>query len=173
MKLFYKKHRRLCISSLIGFLFTAISGTLLHFAYEWTGRNFIAGLISPVNESTWEHMKLIYFPLLIYFCAEYIFLCKSYTHLLRADLTGMLPGTLLMPVIFYTYTGIIGTHYLTLDILTFLICAAIAFYMRALSLLAQRHRRGTFFCFVCVLVLGVCFLIFTYYPPHISLFISP
>ncbi len=50
----------------IGIFFVLITGTLAHFLYEWTGKNFIAGLFTPVNESIWEHMKLIFFPILAY-----------------------------------------------------------------------------------------------------------
>lgn len=168
MKLFYQKHRKLCVCTMIGFLSTVTVGTLLHFAYEWMDRNFIIGSFVPVNESIWEHMKLLYFPILIYFSAEYVFLYKSYARLFRADLKGVLLGTLLIPIVFYTYIGIVGVHYLSLDILTFLISTAAAFYTRAHVLLAQKVRKGTFFYFVCVIVLGVCFLIFTYYPPTLS-----
>ena len=37
-----------------------ISGVLLHFAYEWSGNNPLVGAFSAVNESTWEHLKLIF-----------------------------------------------------------------------------------------------------------------
>lgn len=173
MKLFYRKHKKLCILSLIGFFWVSIVGTLLHFVYEWSGSNFIIGLFAPVNESTWEHMKLLFFPALIFFITEYVFLHKKYPHLLRADFAGILVGTLLIPVIFYTYTGIIGTHNLPLDILTFLISAAAALSVRCRLLLSDNRKRYTFFYFLCTLVLGVCFLIFTYYPPDIALFVSP
>lgn len=173
MKLFYKKHKKLCISSLLGIIFIAILGTLAHFFYTWSGRNFIIGLIAPVNESTWEHMKLLYFPMLLFLLAEYLFLYKGYPRLFRADLTGLLTGTLIIPVIFYTYTGIIGTHTLPLDILTFLLSIVLAFYVRCHSLLADGPKKYTFVYFICVLVLGICFLIFTYYPPNIALFQSP
>ena len=36
-----------------------ILGVLLHFAYEWSGNNNIVGLVTPVNESVWEHMKIL------------------------------------------------------------------------------------------------------------------
>ena len=49
-----------------GFAATALLGTLLHFLYDWTGQNVFAALVSGVNESTWEHMKLLYFPLFIF-----------------------------------------------------------------------------------------------------------
>lgn len=42
-----------------GFIFTAILGTLLHFLFDWTNGSVIAALFSAVNESIWEHMKLL------------------------------------------------------------------------------------------------------------------
>ena len=54
-----------------GILFTAILGTLSHFFYDWTGQGALIGLISPVNESTWEHMKLVFFPLLLSSSRQY------------------------------------------------------------------------------------------------------
>ena len=50
----------------IGIIFTIILGTISHNVYPWTGNNFIAGLFSPVNASIWEHMKIAFFPMLIY-----------------------------------------------------------------------------------------------------------
>lgn len=173
MKRFYRKHKKLCISSLIGILFVGTVGSLLHFVYEWSSYQFLVGLVTPVNESTWEHMKLLYFPMLIYFLAEFWFLYRSYPHLLRADLAGVLAGTLLIPILFYTYTGIIGSHNLVLDILTFLISAAIGILIRCRLLLSAGRKRYTFLYFIGVLILGVCFLIFTYYPPDIGLFAIP
>ena len=49
-----------------GVVFTSVLGTLSHFFYQWSGKNPLAALISPVNESTWEHMKLIFFPMLFF-----------------------------------------------------------------------------------------------------------
>ena len=49
---------------LVWFLAAAVLGVLLHFLYEWFPIPALA-LISPVRESIWEHVKLIYFPLLL------------------------------------------------------------------------------------------------------------
>lgn len=39
-------------------------GVLLHFLYQWIPIPLTA-LISPVRESLWEHLKILYFPLLL------------------------------------------------------------------------------------------------------------
>ncbi|MCQ5120584.1 DUF6512 family protein, partial [Coprococcus eutactus] len=40
-------------------------GVLIHFTYDRSGVNPAIGLFSAVNESSWEHLKLIFFPLLL------------------------------------------------------------------------------------------------------------
>ncbi len=46
-------------------VFTFILGTLLHFTYNLSGENIIVGSFSAINESVWEHLKLLYFPMLL------------------------------------------------------------------------------------------------------------
>ena len=49
-----------------GILWTLVIGTSSHFFYQWSGENFFVGLVSPVNETVWEHLKLLFFPALLY-----------------------------------------------------------------------------------------------------------
>ena len=48
----------------IVFVATLAVGSLLHNTYEWFPNGFTA-LIAPVNESLWEHTKIIFYPLLL------------------------------------------------------------------------------------------------------------
>ena len=48
---------------LLAYALAAVGGVLLHFLYQWLP-NPVLALISPVRESVWEHVKLLYFPLL-------------------------------------------------------------------------------------------------------------
>ena len=83
------------------YVLAVVLGTLFHFVYGFTGENRIVGYFFPINESTWEHMKLVYFPMLL---CMWIFV-KS------ADekwMLGNIIGTWLIPVMFYTYKGILG-----------------------------------------------------------------
>jgi hypothetical protein len=45
---------------LIGVAFIAFLGTALHFTYELSGRNIMVAPFSAVNESVWEHLKLVF-----------------------------------------------------------------------------------------------------------------
>ena len=64
--------------NVIAFFIIGILGTLSHFIYEWTGENLIAGYFFNVNESTWEHLKLLFFPTVTYSVFEYTFLNKIF-----------------------------------------------------------------------------------------------
>ena len=44
-------------------IFCLILGTILHFTYEWFNYNVIVGLFSTINESVWEHLKLLFYPM--------------------------------------------------------------------------------------------------------------
>jgi ABC-type Fe3+-siderophore transport system permease subunit len=46
-------------------IFAIILGAILHFTYEWSGNNAFVATFSSINESTWEHLKLAFFPMLI------------------------------------------------------------------------------------------------------------
>lgn len=102
-----------------GIAFVLIAGTLSHFLYEWTGKNFVAGLFTPVNESVWEHMKLVFFPMLLYSFFMIPGLKDEFPCLPSAYCFGMLLGTLLIPVLFYAYNFVTGRDVFFLDLATF------------------------------------------------------
>ena len=88
---------------IIGTIFVLITGTLSHFVYDWSGQNFIVGFFSPVNESTWEHMKLSFFPMLLFSVYLAAMLKGKYPCIISASACGILLATFLIPVLFYTY----------------------------------------------------------------------
>lgn len=158
---------------LLGALLTAVLGTLLHFTYEWCGRNPIIGLFVPVSESTWEHTKMLFFPMLLSSCFLYAVFHRQYPGILSGLLSGILTGCVLIPVFFYTYTGILGYHTLLLDIITFLISIMAAF--RTAYRLTKNNRAKPFTPLLLIL-LGLLFLAylgFSYFPPALGIFRQP
>lgn len=156
----------------MGIFCTLVTGILFHFVYEWSGNNHFVGLFSAVNESTWEHMKLVFFPMLFYSFYMNEKLKNEYPCVTSALLFGILLGTILIPIIFYTYSGVLGRNLLVLDIGTFIISVLILFY--AVYKLTLSCRLENFQCFLKILVLcfAVCFLSFTYHAPTIGIFID-
>lgn len=159
--------------TIIGVIFVLITGTLAHFIYEWTGNNFITGLFTPVNESTWEHMKLLFFPMLLYSFFMIPKFKKRYRCIASSMYCGILLGTSLIPVIFYTYSGILGFNFFILDLFTFVFSVITAFYTAfKLTLTCKKQKYIVLLC-VLILSITVCFLVFTYLPPNIGLFAIP
>ncbi len=159
--------------TIIGTLFVLITGTLSHFIYRWSGNNFIVGFFCPVNESTWEHMKLVFFPMLLYSIFMYKSLNEKHPYILSSLSIGILMGTFLIPAIFYTYTGILGYNIFILDIAVFALSVLLAFY--SIYKLTLSHKITScipLFCIV-IFIIMACFMIFTYYPPQIGLFAVP
>ena len=156
-----------------GARFVIITGTISHFIYEWSGRQFLLGFFFPVSESTWEHMKLCFFPMLIYSCFMNKRWKDAYPCVTSALLFGTLLGTFLIPVIFYTYTGIIGRNYLFLDIATFVISVLLAFLCVYRLTVSCKMFSHTFLLGSLVFVMAICFLLFTYLPPNLGIFIEP
>lgn len=159
--------------TIIGIFFVLILGTLSHFLYDWSGNNTIIGLFTPVNESVWEHMKLIFFPMLLYSLVMIFRLRGTYPRITFALCCGILAGTLLIPVLYYTYISILGKGSLILDIGIFILSILIAFglaYKLTLSCAPSAYTLLSC-CLVCLLF--ICFLLFTYHAPDALIFEDP
>jgi len=62
---------------LVGMVLIIILGSMLHFTFEWSGNQPIIGVFSAVNESVWEHLKIAFWPTLLYAIFEYNHLNKK------------------------------------------------------------------------------------------------
>ena len=58
--------RSIGLWELMGFALTSLFGTVLHFLYDLLGGAAWVAPFSGVNESTWEHMKLLFWPMLAF-----------------------------------------------------------------------------------------------------------
>jgi len=155
-----------------GFIFTSILGVLLHFLFELTGENLIVAPFSAVNESTWEHMKLIFFPMLIYSIIEGLFVNKENYWCVK--LLGIVTGTVLIPVLFYTIGGAFGKTPDFVNIVIFFLSAFAAYILEARLLekgIPNCNRSK--FPGIVLLVVAVLFIIFTFYPPDLPIFRDP
>jgi hypothetical protein len=159
--------------TIAGAIFVIVTGFLSHFIYEWSGKNFILGFFFPVNESTWEHMKLCFFPMLVYALFMNRRLKSEEPCVTSALLSGILVGTFLIPVIFFTYSGILGRNFLPLDIATFFVSVLLAFLAIYRLTLSCKAATWTPWLGFVVFALCVCFFVFTYLPPDIGLFTPP
>ena len=157
-----------------GFVFTAAAGTLLHYLFEWSGNLSILGVISAVNESVWEHMKLLFIPMFLFMLVEMTVLGEQYRSFWRSKLMGTLLGLLLIPMLHYTYTGALGFRLTWLDISIFYVAAAAAFLLET-RLLLRHSRSGALELPSMLLIWLLAFtcLIFTYVTPRLPIFQDP
>jgi len=156
----------------IGVIVTVILGVLSHFVYEWTGENFFAGLFFPVNESTWEHMKLLFFPMFAYALFAGKKIEEQYPCIYNAMFTGILVGLALIPTLFYTYTGILGFNVDWLNIALYVISVLAAYYLvyRVAQNCAGKDSKWLRYVMYALLL---AFMVFTVYPPNLGIFESP
>lgn len=156
-------------------LFTWILGTVLHFTYEWSGENNVVGIFSAVNESTWEHLKLSFFPMFLFSIIEGIFIYKYSNNYIEAKTISLFLSILFITIIFYTYTGILGTNFAVIDILTFYISVLLSEWVAYKIMIREEEttKLSKILSILIVLFLLICFLTFTFCTPKVQMFRDP
>ncbi len=149
-------------------------GSVWHFIFEWSGQQAWVGSFCPVNESTWEHLKLLFFPAVIYSAAEWIWARKRYPNLLAARTISILLGMIAITTFFYTYTGVLGYDVMWLDILTFIFGVLVTFLYTHYDLKRLKNKKYVdLLCLILLAAIFALFVVFTYAPPHIGFFRDP
>ena len=118
-------------------------------------------------------MKLLYFPMLFYSAIMALKLRKNYPCIIPSLCFGLLAGTALIPVLFYTYTSILGKNTLLLDIGVFALSTVLAFYAVYRFTLSCRLNPYAYYLYVFTGILFLCFLFFTYHSPDTGIFPIP
>ena len=149
---------------------TILLGTLAHFLYELSGNLSIVALFCPINESSWEHLKLLYFPFLLLTVFYYYKNQPPLSRFFYCRFSGVVCGMAFILISYYTYTGIIGNHFLILDILIFIISVILSFYMANLFYHEQVKTPSQTFVFALWIIGSILFFLFTCFPPDIPLF---
>ena len=167
------KQRSIGLWQLMGFAVTSFGGTILHFLYEWLGNAVWIAPFSGVNESTWEHMKLLFWPMFLFAIVQGFFF-KEEKPYWCIKLKGIIFGTILIPILFYTYNGVVGKSPDWINIAIFFISAAAAYIYET----KQFKKEGTDckhpkLAFVILCVIALLFVIFTFATPEIGIFKDP
>jgi len=154
-----------------GIGFIVVLGSLLHFAFEWSGGAIPVAWIAAVNESVWEHLKLGFWPALVYAALEYGRFGKSANNFPFAKTLGICLIPITIVGLFYAYTAILGHDLLIVDIAIFVVAVIVgqlvSYKLLTASPLPERLNR---FAPIALAVLGILFVLFTFYPPHLHLF---
>ena len=162
--------RTILYYEILGMVFIIILGSLLHFTFEWSNYNSLVGIFSAVNESVWEHLKIGFWPTMLFAIIEYWFL-KKYSNnfwLGKAVCVCVIP--VFIAAAFYSYTTFLEES-LLIDISIFMIAIVIG-QLVSYKLLTYRKlsEKFTNISLIVLAVWGLAFAVFTFYPPHIPLF---
>jgi hypothetical protein len=172
MKRGFKLKSKLLKFEIFSTIFIFVLGTLLHFTYEWSNYNSLVGLFSAVNESTWEHLKLVFYPSILTTLIGYLIFKNQYSNYLIVKTKGILLSMAFIVIFFYTYTGIIGTNYAIIDIGSFFVSILLKEIYEYKNI-NDYDKGNNFISFIILVILLLCFIIFTVYPPHLNLFKDP
>lgn len=165
--------RSIRLWQLLGFGITSLGGTLLHFLYEWLGEAVWVAPFSGVNESTWEHMKLLFFPTLLFAIVESLFF-KERGDFWCIKLRGIALGLAMIPVLFYTYNGVIGKSPDLVNVAIFFLAAAIAYRYET-----KQFQKDASTChnprlsLAILILIAFLFVLFTFKTPMLGIFQDP
>ncbi len=152
-----------------------IIGSFLHFAYEFSGNLLWVGAFAPVNESIWEHLKLAMIPMVLWFGIYYVVKSKRYNinknKWYSANLASLVIYMLFSVSFYYTYTEAFGFKSLFMDILDFFL-SIMAGQFTALKIYKKSRTARASISILLIGLLVFTFVIFTFYPPHIPLFMD-
>ena len=163
-------NRKLARWQIAGVFIIFVLASAWHFVYEWLPSNIIAS-IAPVNESPWEHVKLFFFPALIFYIIQYIFVGKDYKNYIFAHAISLLIMPLVMLILFYGYQFLLDIdHNLFLDILITFVTIAIGSYVAYKITISQKDFNKSILGILIIIAVFAMEAYFTFYPPELPMF---
>jgi len=158
---------------IVGIPILFIVGSIFHFIYDLSGNNFFIGLISPVNESIWEHLKLILLPMTSYWLIYPLFNSEpAKDKYLFSLITALISSMLTIVCFYYTYTGAFGIESLILDMFSLFLGLTIG-QLVGLHFYKYGPSIPVFVSKLLLIALFLIFILFTLTPPNFPIFMPP
>lgn len=159
------------LSFILAWLAAALGGSALHFLYVLVPHPLIA-LFSPVNESVWEHLKLLYYPTLLA-----AFVLSRRTEEKHRLWGGFFAALLVMPAVlvgvYYTLFSGFGVAYLWVDIALYFLTMAGGFALACALFRSGRAERSAGVLLMLVIFYGAFLIVFSFAAPSLGIFASP
>ena len=111
---------------IVTWLAAILAGCALHFLYEWLP-SAITALFSPVNESLWEHVKLVFWPLL----GAALMLSRDRPGGMRPWLLALPLMCALMLVLGWVYHLVLGGEAVWVDVAVYILVMTLGFWLAA------------------------------------------
>ena len=158
---------------LLSILFANIFGVIFHFTYKKQSTSFLAHVFSATNESTWEHLKLAFMPMLFIAFIQHFILKTEYRNILEANTYGILLTLLLIPLLYYSIRFFLKREVVWVSILIFILSVIAGYILEYYILYSESIFIGETGSFITLVSLFLLFTIFTFLPPKIFLFKDP
>jgi hypothetical protein len=165
-------NRKLLAWEIGGFLFIGLVGAALHFTFELSNfQDMVVAFFSAVNESTWEHLKMVFWPGVVFMLIEYTYVRDVVRNYFIAKTIGLFLMPLVITVGWYAYTPFSGRSIFPLDLVLFylavLVGQIVSYKLLTAPPLSNRIRNIAVSAFIIMLI---AFSTFTFFPPRIFLF---
>ncbi|MCS7136950.1 MAG: DUF6512 family protein [Candidatus Caldarchaeum sp.] len=160
-------------SEVVGIVFIVLLGSFLHFTYALSGRNPVVALFSAVNESVWEHLKLAFFPAVLYASIQYARFRKTYPNFFAGKTVGIFAMPLIIVVGFYGYKAVFHSSNLAYDIGLFIASVVIGQLISYRLVAKTGAKPASPLPTVALTVMAILFFVFTFAPPQVELFKDP
>ena len=155
----------------IGVFISFILAVILHFIYGWMPNTFIS-VIAPVNESIWEHMKLIVSSSLIFSIFEYFIYKKkdiTFNNFILSYAISCILGIIVYLLLYIPLNDIFGHKaYIAISLLFLILIfvQVVSYYIMNKENIKHSNDIGILLIIIIYLIFGYL----TYHPPKINLF---
>ena len=166
------KNTKLLKCGIVSGITIIILGFLLHFTFGWSNNNVLVGTFSAINESVWEHLKILFFPSLITIIIGALYFKDTIPNYLCIKTKGLLLALLFIVIFYYTYSGILGKHIALVDISSFIIAVILAEYYTYKKVIDGDNCNNKKAVAI-IFILCILFVLFTFLPPHLGIFKDP
>lgn len=151
-------------------------GTMFHFLYDLLGRKLLIGLFVPVNESVWEHCKMVILPTILWWLIYYIFANKmnviSIDKWLTSMVISLLVSIITIPLLFYFYTQAFGVELIVVDIIILFIAILSGQSLSIHYYIYSDKCLNKYVSLAISIIVVIIFMVFTVYTPKIPIFMD-
>ena len=154
----------------ISVIFIFLLSALFHFIYDWIP-SFFTSLFFPVNESIWEHNKIIVGSFLILAIIEKIYYKKRKNVIFAEAISSLVCMILVMLIFTPVYLYILKTNDNMIVTFAIFLIAIIVSQIVSYKLLNKEYNsRLEELSIILFVIFFLINIIFTYYPPKVALF---
>ncbi len=158
---------------ILGVLLAFILCFPLHFLYDLMP-NFITSIFLPVNESIWEHMKILFGSIMISSVIQKIIVIKKDLDIKNICISNFTGAVLSIPIFLLIFVPIYNTIGENMPITIFLMFIVIVIsQIISYIIINSKNLKLENVTIFLVIIVYIIFGLLTYFPPENDLFMDP